>query len=455
MKLKLTLLLFLFAVPVHAQQTIEGRWQGALLREGAVQVIIVDFTKSPSGGLMAAIETPDLVTSEPRSVAATYQDGMVRFDAPFGKATLAVDPPMGEMIGTIEATPSIQIHLKRAFKPAAIPFNTADVQFRNGNVTLAGTLVTPATAGPHPAIVWIHGRGKSGRNDFRGFARIMAQRGIASLIYDKRGVGQSTGDHDKSGMYDFAGDALAAVEFLATRSEIDRQQIGIHGNSAGGWVAAIVANRTRIPLAFIITTVGPADSVRDQQIHVAEYSMRQSGIDFSVAEYAAAREHMGLVQSFAYTAKGWEALRASVEKAKPTRWARFVDLPEAESYEDIVWVRLNQYDPAEDLRKIKTPFLALYGGSDYVVPPEENVKKLEKYLTEAGNSDFKIAVFPGADHGLTIPNQLRRFAPAGSNTGQPNNGGADKSYWLFRKRAPGAVDLTVDWLLQRVKLKTK
>lgn len=251
----------------------------------------------------------------------------------------------------------------------------------------------------------------------------------------------STGDHDKSGVHEFAGDALAAVEFLAARADIDRQQIGLHGTSAGGWVAAIVATRTKIPLAFIITSAGPADSVRDQQIHVAQYSMRQSGIDFTPEEYAAAAEHMGLVEDFAYTGKGWEALRASVAKAKQTRWASFVDLPQTESYEDIVWVRLNQYDPGPELQKITVPFLALYGGSDYVVPPEENVGKLERYLTQAGNRDFKIVVFPGADHGLTIQSQLRRI---GSE--QP-----EQYYWLWRKRAPGVVETTVDWLLQHIK----
>lgn len=426
-----------------AQVSIEGHWQGALVRDGAVQVIKFDFFKD-AGGLKAQMETPDMVISEPPPTTATLQEGKLQFETPFGKATLSIDFPMGEMIGTVgETTPPIQIHLKRAFKPLEIPIKTEEVQFRNGEVTLAATLVTPAAPGPHPAVVWIHGRGKSARNGFRGFARILAQRGIASLIYDKRGVGASTGDHDKSGMNDFAEDALAALKFLATRPDIDSQQIGLHGNSAGGWVAAIVASRTKIPLAFIITNVGPADSVRDQQIHVAEYSMRQSGIDFTPAEYAAAAEHMGLVQTFAYTGKGWEALVASVAKAKPTRWGRFVDLPESETYEDIVWVRLNQYDPGPDLKKITVPFLALYGGSDYVVPPEENAKKLERYLTEAGNRDFKIVTFPGADHGLTIPNQLKRIG----------NERPEKYYWLWRKRAPGVVETTVDWLLQRVKPK--
>ena len=437
------LILFITFPARGAQASIEGHWQGAFVRDGTVQVISVDFF-TDAGVLKAQMRTPDLVTSEPPPMSATLHDTKLQFETPLGKATLSIDFPMGEMIGTIgDTNPPIQIHLKRAFKPLEIPIKMEELQFRNGDVTLAATLVTPASPGPHPAVVWIHGRGKSDRSGFRGFARILAQRGIASLIYDKRGVGASTGDHDKSGMYDFAEDVLAALQLLATRADIDTQQIGLHGTSAGGWVAAIVASRTKIPLAFIITNAGPADSVRDQQIHVAEYSMRQSGIDFTPAEYAAAAKHMGLVQDFAYTGKGWETLVASVASAKGTRWARFVDMPESQTYEDIVWVRLNQYDPGPDLKKITVPFLALYGGSDYVVPPEENARKLERYLTEAGNGDFKIVTFPGADHGLTIPNQLKRIG----------NERPEKYYWLWRKRAAGVIETTVDWLLQHVKPK--
>ncbi|MDT4969299.1 MAG: uncharacterized protein QOJ64_4036 [Acidobacteriota bacterium] len=442
-----TVLISLFALTSHAaQDSIEGHWRGALSRDGAVQSIVIDFFKD--GDLLKAlISTPDVEASEPTISPAVVSKGKLQFDAFGGKATLIVDSDLGEMIGVVgEQTPPIRIHLKRLLKPVEIPVRTEDVQFRNGDVTLAGTLVTPALSislPPYPALIFIHGRGKSARGGFLGFARVLAQRGVASLIFDKRGAGQSTGDHDKASLYDHAADALAALEFMAARREIDPKQIGLRTNSAGGWVAAIVASRSKIPLAFIIANVCPAESVRDQQIHVAKHSMLQSGINFSPDEFAAAATHMGLIEDFAYTGKGWKALQASVVKAKQTRWRQFVDLPEVETYEDITWVRLNQYDPGPDLKKIKVPFLALYGGIDYVVPPEENVKKLERYLTEAGNSDFKIVVFPGADHGLTIDGQMRRVA-----------GGErpDTYYWLWRKRAVGMVETTVDWLLQHVKV---
>ena len=237
-------------------------------------------------------------------------------------------------------------------------------------------------------------------------------------------------------MHDFAGDALAAVDFLAARSEIDPQQIGLHGTSAGGWVAVIVATRTKIPLAFIITSVGPADSVRNQQIHVAQYSMRRRGLILPRRVPAAA----GI----------WGWSRLCLRGQRVGGFARFCRKAKQTSghvsltclrwkLRRLVWVRLNRTTPPGS-EKDHHPFPGSYGGA-IVVPPEENIGKLERYLTQAGNRDFKIVVFPGADHGLTIPSQLRRI---GSER-------PEKYYWLWRKRAPGVVETTVDWLLQHIK----
>ena len=38
--------------------------------------------------------------------------------------------------------------------------------------------------------------------------------------------------------------------------------------------------------------------------------------------------------------------------------------------------------------------------ADWIVPAEENAAALEAALTAAGNAEFEIVVFPGADHGL-------------------------------------------------------
>jgi hypothetical protein len=69
-----------------------------------------------------------------------------------------------------------------------------NVRFTSGSVSLAGTLVSPRGRGPFPAIVFIHGSGPDSRENYRGQAVWFARQGFAALIYDKRGVGVSTGD---------------------------------------------------------------------------------------------------------------------------------------------------------------------------------------------------------------------------------------------------------------------
>ena len=430
----LLLLALLLPATLAAQDSVEGYWEGALVRDGAVRLVRMEIFRD-GNALKARTRFPDLPNSE-RILAVTQNGASVKVELN-GTASLTYDATTGEMIGVAGVgTPPVRLHLKRALAPVGIPIRSQEVRIS----TLAATLVTPANAGPHPAVIFIHGRGKSTRAGYRGFARILAERGVASLIYDKRGAGESGGDHDAASLHDHADDVLAAIDFLATRREIDSKQIGLRGNSAGGWVTAIVASRSKVPLAFIITTVGPAESVMDQQIHVATAHMKQSNIGFTPEEYAAAAAHMALVTRFAYNGTGWYALLDSVARAKASRWAGFVDLPENDQNDEIAWVRRNQYDPAPHLKKIATPFLALYGGSDYVVPPEENVPKLERCLKEAGNKDFTIVVIPGVGHELSFSDEVRKLP------GEPN----DNYYWLWPKYAPEALRVQVEWLLAHV-----
>jgi dipeptidyl aminopeptidase/acylaminoacyl peptidase len=434
-------LCLLSASAISAQESVEGYWEGALVRDGAVRVLRIDIARDGEK-LQASVRTPDWIADRPP--AAVTQDGAkVRMELEEQTATMVLDSVTGEMIGTHgETTPPVRVHLKRAIRPVRMAIRTEDVRFKSGEVTLAGTLVTPTTGGPHPAIVWLHGRGQATRGGHRGWARLFAERGVASLIYDKRGGGESTGNYTAATMQNLAADAMAAVEFLAARAEIDPKQIGVRGNSAGGWVAFIVATHSKVPLAFVITTVGPADSVMDQQIHVSAAMMRQSNIAFTPEEYAAAAAHMQLLTNVAYTGKGWEELRKSNERAKKARWASFVDTPESDQDEGVVWIRNNQYDPAPDLKQLKTPFLALYGERDYVVPPEDNVPKLERYLKEAGNSDFKIVVIPATGHALSFSDEVRKI-------GDPKS---ENYYWLWPKLSAIAAQLQIDWLLSHVRL---
>jgi len=54
------------------------------------------------------------------------------------------------------------------------------------------------------------------------------------------------------------------------------------------------------------------------------------------------------------------------------------------------------HDPAEDLRKVKAPVLALNGSLDMQVPPQQNLPAIAAALAE--NPDVTIASLPGLNH---------------------------------------------------------
>ena len=81
------------------------------------------------------------------------------------------------------------------------PYTTAEVSFGNDDLTLAGTLMIPDGDGPFPIAVLISGSGQQDRDEtlmghkpFLVLADHLARAGVATLRYDDRGVGESTGN---------------------------------------------------------------------------------------------------------------------------------------------------------------------------------------------------------------------------------------------------------------------
>jgi uncharacterized protein len=152
-----------------------------------------------------------------------------------------------------------------------------DVRFSNGDVQLAGTLISPITPGPHPAVILVHASGPEDREYVLPFARFLIRHGMAVLGYDKRGVGGSTGDWNKASFDDLAGDVVAAFEYLRTRSDINRAQIGMLGWSQAGWIMPLAATRAK-DLAFLISIAGAGVSGTETTIDQARNEMVANGM---------------------------------------------------------------------------------------------------------------------------------------------------------------------------------
>src|SRR5438552_3172160 len=145
---------------------------------------------------------------------------------------------------------------------AKFSFEEHSVEFHNQDVKLAGSLLLPRSEAPVPAVVFVHGAGRQTRESYREVGKYFASRGIAALIYDKRGTGKSGGAYESYEPYEnLSNDALSAVAFLKERREIAASQIGIWGLSQGAYISAAAASRSEDIQFIIVVGADVADGM--------------------------------------------------------------------------------------------------------------------------------------------------------------------------------------------------
>ena len=308
-------------------------------------------------------------------------------------------------------------------------YREEEVRFSNGDVILSGTLYLPSKTGSHPAMVFVHGDGPDTREGYRFFAELLARRGFAVLIYDKRGTGSSTGDWQKSRFSDLADDALAGVRFLKNRQDINPQKIGLWGGSQGGWIAPLAASRSKDG-AFLIIKSGPGIGPAELATYKSVTRVRNAGYSPEVIKQVI--DLMNLQFDILRSGKGWEKLDAAVQKIKNESWYRHVAVMRHSTW-DSSWMNYGadiDFDPVPVFEKLDIPVLFLLGASDPETPVPETVSILERIRKEK-NKDFTVKVFPDADHQIELPRQVKN---------RP-------------RYAPGYLDTMIKWALEKVSVK--
>jgi uncharacterized protein len=286
------------------------------------------------------------------------------------------------------------------------------VHVLNGDVNLAGTLVLPSGSKRHPAVVLFHGSGPQARDLFT--ARWFAKQGVAALAYDKRGVGESTGDFRVVPFMDLCGDGLAAIAYLKSRHDVDPAQIGVWGLSQGGWLGPLAASRSS-DVAFVIAVSGPAVSPGEQMIFYYANELRAGGVpERDVQDASILRRN---VWNYLSTGDGYDDVKQQMNRARTKSWyakvkAQQDDLfaplqspDEIHSTDDRYkrWFKEEMiYDPVPALKALHVPALFLFGDEDRLVNVNETVAVLNRVLPESHDRDYTIRVFPGVAHDMHL-----------------------------------------------------
>lgn len=299
-------------------------------------------------------------------------------------------------------------------------FRSADVTIETGAVTLAGTLLAPLDETPAPAVIIVPGSGAATRdgswNMYRSIGEYLAERGIAVLLYDKRGVGGSTGDWKSETFDERAQDVAAMVEFLKSREEIDPNRIGLIGHSQGAYIAPLVVAEYSSDVKFVVMLAGSGEKVWDQILTNERAEL--TGNNFSESDV---NEKV-----------------ASLEKQ--LQFIQQVQIP-CRALKAHYLCFVLDYDPAPALEKLTVPTLALYAELDTQVPPDVNIPLVESALAIAGNTDATIYTFEKANHW---------FAPAeiGTTTEMRKMMEGNDGYEFV----PGFLEMIGDWIARHVDL---
>ncbi len=280
---------------------------------------------------------------------------------------------------------------------------TEDVRWASGPAELAGTLHLPDGDGPHPAAVFVQGFGDWTRGErlFRVHAERLAGKGLAILIYDKRGCGESTGDWRRASLAELAEDALGGLRLLRQHPRIDPERLGLFGTSQGGAIALIAASRSA-DVKFLATLSLSTRSPAEHDGFIVGATLRQK--HYSEEEIARAVELHGQLLEVSRTGQGWEEARASVEAVRHEPWFRDAGLelhPKGSgrwsAYRDLPM----DFDPLPLLRTLEIPLFAAQGEEDWLVPGRRAAEVLETVRSEHGR-DVTVVLIPGAEHTLRV-----------------------------------------------------
>ena len=311
---------------------------------------------------------------------------------------------------------------------ARVNIRQEEVTFKNGDVTLAGTLLLPAarvsSKVKRPALVFVHGSGEQWREMYWGLGYLYAARGFAVLAYDKRGVGKSTGNWREASFQDLADDAVAGAKFLQARTDIAANQIGFWGQSQGGWIAPLAASRFPAA-AFAVALSGGGLSPAETELFDSEYELTKAGYTADEVKEALAFQKLKdeIIASPSVNDK-WDEYARAQAIAKDKKWFRHpgIDIYGPDRPDHPFWTHMRRsylYDPAPALRASRAPLLAIFGELDSPEGVKANVSAIKQILDQAGRRDYTVKVYPNGSHNLMeVPREnpkesvrLKRFPP--------------------------------------------
>ena len=405
MKRTLLLIALFASIVAHAQVQalrISGTWHG-VMRLNSLELNLVLHL---DGDSTCTIDSPDQGAKNIPGIVKELTAEKVDVQFPLLLASYTAELKDGQLVGTflqrgfklpLTLVPGDLVRQRPQTPQPPFPYETREVTIpvpppssaagpvccdtiatsSSPSHTLAATLTLPTTplptgevrGGAHLCLLLVSGSGLQDRDetlfDHKPFAVIadyLARHGIATLRYDDRGFGQSTGDPTHCTTADFADDAAACIQYLRSTPLLrggdgGRLNVGILGHSEGGSIAFMLAARKLAD--FIVTLAAPGIKGDTLLVEQTNALLRLNG------------------QTPSMTLRNMRFIMATQET---NPWYQY----------------FVEYDPAADIAATRCPVLALNGSLDSQVLPQSNLTAIRQHYTL--HSKLSTKEYPGLNH---------------------------------------------------------
>ena len=443
------LLVILITFNYSQSQEIQGDWYGNLDLQIREIPLVFHIVKTDTA-FVSTIDSPNQKSFDIPVDKTIFQDSIISFQVNrLGvNYTGVYHEKKNKIIGKFSQRGIITplelqrnpIKINRPQEPEKpYPYNSEEVTFYNkkDKITLAGTLTTPKNKKDFPTVILITGSGPQNRNEeamnhkpFLVISDYLTRNGIAVLRYDDRGVGESEGEYSKATSKDLSRDTEAAIKYLKSRKEIDKNKIGLVGHSEGGLIAPMIAANSE-DVSYIVLLAGPG--LKGEQLLLLQKKLieQKSGVN-EIAINRSQSVFKGAYDLITSFEGNDEELKNKLEEYFNKEFNNQMGENQLNNLIESItspWTKyFLKYDPSIALGKINIPVLALFGKNDLQVPAAENSRVFE----DAGNKNIEIIQFDNLNHFFQE-----------SKTGMPNEYSE-----IEQTISPEALNIISQWIIK-------
>ena len=403
-----------FSFILSAQNSLHGTWHGALSIPGGELTIVLHIDQSG-----CAMDSPDQGAYGIPAEMKELTDSKVSVEVPSIGAGFEGNLMFGLLVGKFkQAGMELPLSLKRGdvlrnrpqTPSGPFPYTCEDITFTNpeDGAVLSGTLVIPEGSGSDtPVVLFISGSGLQNRDEelfghkpFLVIADHLARNGIASLRYDDRSYGKSTGDASAATTETFMADAYAGIDCLRSLNRFGK--VGVIGHSEGGTIAFMLAGEGKTD--FIISMAGTAVNGIEVLVEQNRKILSGSGIpDSIVNDYCTALqkiyahrivEYLNGVETDENPEKTVSMLSAASDIKLPADLT--ANLAEVIRTIDPWMMKFFMLDTGKWIEKISCPVMAINGEKDVQVVSGRNLSTVNELLPKSEKHFIK--AYPDLNH---------------------------------------------------------